>query len=122
MWCWYWTLWYWALLTSATGTGHCAQVVLADLAKVDDIHWKMLTAARVETPEEEAIFSTMVCHHVWGPFIYYVIHFQGLSILILIRILKMGIRMVGAGGADTERGVDEERGETRSAEIWFEIN
>ena len=43
--------WYWALRTS--GTGRCGQVVLADLAKVDDIHWKMLTAARVETPEED---------------------------------------------------------------------
>ena len=30
--------------------------------------------------------------------------------------------MVGAGGADTERGLDEETGETRSAEIWFEID
>ena len=37
-------------------------MLLADLAKVDDIHWKMLTAARVETPEEEAVFSLMVCH------------------------------------------------------------
>ena len=36
---------------------------MADLAKVDDIHWKMLTAARVETPEEEAVFSMMVCHY-----------------------------------------------------------
>ena len=30
--------------------------------------------------------------------------------------------MVGAGGADTERGLDEETGETRSAKIWFEID
>ena len=30
---------------------------------MDDIHWKMLTAARVETPEEEAVFSMMVCHY-----------------------------------------------------------
>ena len=41
-------------------------MVLADLAKVDDIHWKMLTAARVETPEEEAVFSMMVCHYAYA--------------------------------------------------------
>ena len=57
--------------TDMCWTGHGAQVVLADLAKVDDIHWKMLTAARVETPEEEAIFSTMVCHYALGPFMHY---------------------------------------------------
>ena len=57
--------------TDMCWTGHGAQVVLADLAKVDDIHWKMLTAARVETPEEEAIFSTLVCHYAKGPFMYY---------------------------------------------------
>ena len=53
-----WCNWYWTC-----GTEYFGQVVLADLAKVDDIHWKMLTAARVETPEEEAIFSTLVCHY-----------------------------------------------------------
>ena len=35
-------------------------MVLADLAKVHAIHWKMLTGARVETPEDEAVFSMMV--------------------------------------------------------------
>ena len=55
--------WYRPLWTSGSDTEHCEKVVLADLAKVDDIHWKMLTAARVETPEEEAVFSLMVCHY-----------------------------------------------------------
>ena len=35
-------------------------MVLAALAKVHAIHWKMLTGARVETPEDEAVFSMMV--------------------------------------------------------------
>ena len=46
-------------------------MVLADLAKVHAIHWKMLTGARVETPEDEAVFSMMV---PFSPFVIRMIY------------------------------------------------
>ena len=49
-------------------------MVLADLAKVHAIHWKMLTGARVETPEDEAVFSMMV---PFSPFVIRMIYHDG---------------------------------------------